>query len=239
MAKSSHMESRREPSDSLDDFPTPPWAVRAVLDYVARNLTEDRLGSLIAREPCANRGHMLRACQEYFRHVDASDVHDYGLGLPIRDFLFPEPLPMVDWTIFNPPFRLAEEFIRRGLQTSRKGVILICRTSFLEGEERERDIYRGNRPARVVQFAERVPMLKGRLVEKGKIDPMAAKPGTKANTATAYCALIWLVDHQGMQCLMDWLPKCRMEFECEGDYPDPPDGLAQLRYPTKSSSWPE
>lgn len=219
---------RVEPADSLDDFPTPPWAARAVLRYVAQHLSDQRLGDLTAREPCANRGHMLRAMQEHFELVYASDVHDYGLGLDQLDYLFPEPLLEVDWTMFNPPFRLAEEFITRGLATSRKGVIVIARLSFLEGEDRERELYRGNRPARHLVFAERVPMLKGRLVEKGKIDPMAAKPGTKASTATAYSAFIWVKGYDG-PTITDWLPKCRIEFECEGDYPDPPDGLAELR----------
>lgn len=233
--KSSAVRAQRiEPADSLDDFPTPPWAVRAVLRYVAQHCSGERLGDLTAREPCANRGHMLRALQEHFGLVYASDVYDYGLGLEVMDFLFPEPLIKVDWTIFNPPFRLAEEFINRAQATSRKGVIAICRTSFLEGEERERELYRSNRPAFHVVFAERVPMLKGRLVQKGQIDSMAMKPGTKASTATSYSAFIWLAERSA-QTITDWLPRCREEFECAGDYPDPPDGLAELRCIVPSS----
>lgn len=221
------MQQRAEANDSLDDFPTPPWATRAVCRYIAERLSIDRLGELTAREPCANRGHMLRPLQEYFAEVDGSDVHDYGLGLPIRDFLFPIPLGPVDWTFMNPPFRLAEQFIDRAIDTSRRGVVVIVRSAFLEGEGRHERLFTRRPPSHVLQFVERVCMLKGRLVRYGEIDPMAEKPGTKATTATAYCVMIWLTDRKG-PTIFDWLPKCRLDLEIEGDYPSPPDGLAKL-----------
>lgn len=225
-------QQRSEPHDSLDDFPTPPWATRAVCRYLAQRIAGAPLGDLSAREPCANRGHMLRPLQEYFGSVDASDVHDYGLGVPIRDFLFPEPLPLVDWTFMNPPFRLAHEFINRALETSRHGAIVICRSAFLEGEKRHRELFEQTPPAFILQFCERVCMLKGRLVRYGEIDPMAAKPGTRASTATAYAALIW-VKHRGAPTIFDWIPKSRLELEVDGDYPEPVDGLATLWKPSR------
>lgn len=226
----SHMETRKEARDSLDDFPTPPWATRAVLDYVATDISIERLSDLTAREPCCNRGHMVRPLQEYFRSVDAFDVHDYGIGAKVRDFLFPDPLDPVDWTVMNPPFRLAVDFIKRARETSRKGVIVICRTAFLDGEERAETLFLPHRPTMVLQFSERVPMLRGRLVRKGEVDLMAAKPGTKASTATAYAAFIWTKDRPVMTGL-DWIPKVRLDLEIDGDYPCPPDGPAVLWKP--------
>ncbi len=228
------MQQRFEPADSLDDFCTPPWSTRAVCRYIAQRLSTKRLGDLTAREPCVNRGHMLRPLQEYFGEVDASDVHDYGLGLPVRDFLFPIPMRPVDWTFMNPPFRLAESFIERALETSRAGVVVICRNAFLEGERRYESLFSRTPPATVLQFSERVPMLKGRLVQSGAVDPMAEKPGTKASTATAYSALIWLVG-RNLSPGFGWLGPCRRELEVEGDYPDPPDGLARLH--RKPATW--
>lgn len=78
------MAQRVEPHDSLDDFPTPPWAVRAMLeqvfgDYGAEHLT--------CWEPAANRGYMVRPLQERFRAVFGSDVHDYGAGFGVRDLV--------------------------------------------------------------------------------------------------------------------------------------------------------
>ncbi|CDO34008.1 methyltransferase [Novosphingobium sp. KN65.2] len=221
------MQQRSEPHDSLDDFPSQPWAVRALCDFISRRLTTERLGQLTCREPCVNRGHMLRPLQEYFGDVEAFDVHDYGLGLPVVDYLFPIPLEVVHWTFMNPPFRLAQEFIERALATSSKGVVVICRTGFLEGEDRYRELFSRRPPTFVLQFSERVVMLKGRLVRSGDPDPSEENPKRKAGTASSCSALIWAHESDAVK-QFDWIGPCRREFEIEGDYPDTPDGLAKL-----------
>lgn len=221
------MQQRAEANDSLDDFPTPPWATRAICNFIARRLTDRPLSELSAREPCANRGHMVRPLQEYFSRVIASDVHDYGLGVPIADFLFPIPLAEVDWTIINPPFRLAEEFIVRSLDTSKKGVAVVCRSGFLEGEKRFERLFNIRPPSYVLQFCERVVMLKGRLVRSGDHDPSPENPNRKASTASSCSALIWAKDMAATK-QWDWIEPCRNEFEVDGDYPSDPRGLAKL-----------
>lgn len=212
------MQQRHDPHDSLDDYPTPPWATRAVCVYIAR-YSMRRLGYLTVREPCANRGHMVRPLSEYFEKVDAFDVHDYGAGFPVQDYLFPVPLVTVHWTFMNPPFRLAEQFIARALESSSEGVVVIVRTAFLEGETRYRELFAKNRPSVILQFAERVVMLKGRLVRAGDPDPSDENPDKKASTATAYCALIWFKARSGPTAF-DWIGPCRRELEQPGDYPE-------------------
>ncbi|MCA0905143.1 phage portal protein [Ruegeria marisrubri] len=68
------MQQRKEARDALDDFPTPPWATRAVCEWLAKR---HDLNSLVVREPCANRGYMVAPLSEYFASVEASDLHDY------------------------------------------------------------------------------------------------------------------------------------------------------------------
>lgn len=110
------MQRRVEAHDSLDDFPTPPWATRALCEFLLSESWD--LAEMSCREPAANRGHMVHPLREYFSSVDASDVHDYGAGFAVRDYLYPGPLQMVDFTVTNPPFRLAEQFIERAASTS-------------------------------------------------------------------------------------------------------------------------
>lgn len=227
------MQQRAEPNDSLDDFPTPPWATRALCRWIAQ-YSSRRLGSLIVREPCANRGHMVRPLQEFFAKVYASDVHDYGLGYPIIDYLFPLPETPVDWTFINPPFRLGEEFIMRALDSSAEGVVVIARTAFLEGEDRYKMLFARHRPSHVIQFSERVCMLKGRLVRSNDPDPSEENPNRKAGTATAYCALVYFKHRPPGSTSFDWIGPCRRELEQPGDYPDDPYGLAELRRPLES-----
>jgi len=195
------MQQRSEPHDSLDDFPTPPWATRALCEWLTLSASQP-LDMFSCREPAANRGHMVRPLREAFADVIAADVFDYGAGFPVEDYLFgPLPSP-VDWTITNPPFRLAEEFIVRALATSRQGVAIIVRAAFLEGIGRYERLFAENPPSYVLQFAERVVMHKGRLAPEG-------------STATAYAWLVWMNDRNTR---LRWLAPCRKRLERASDY---------------------
>ena len=199
------MQQRSEPHDSLDDFPTPPWATRALCEWLrARSLI---MPNFVCREPAANRGHMVRPLEEYFTAVIGSDVRDYGAGFPVEDYLFGlEPFD-VDWTITNPPFRLAEQFIQRAISTSTVGVAMIVRSAFLEGIGRFERLFSEYPPRYVLQFTERVVMHKGKLAQKG-------------STATAYCWLVWRFrdysERTGTE--LDWIAPCRKALERADDY---------------------
>lgn len=202
------MAQRAEPNDALDDFPTPPWGTRALFEmFDARNLPET--GSCCL-EPAANRGFMVSPLRERFRLVAASDVHDYGCGFPVEDFLWPNLRQdrgwWADWIITNPPFRLAKEFAWTALRRARIGVALLVRTGFLEGGDRYRSLYQAQRPNFVFQFVERLPMVKGRC-------------DRTASTATSYAWLVWLpCDLAPSDTVFDWIPPCRAKLERAEDY---------------------
>lgn len=200
------MQQRSEPHDSLDDFPTPPWATRALCQWIwSKRLRQEGnpLRGLTCREPAANRGHMVAPLLEFFDSVEASDVHDYGQGFPVSDYLFPGPLGVVDWTITNPPFRLAEQFIERAAATSSCGFAMIVRAAFLEGQGRYERLFSKNPPSFVLQFTERVVMHKGRLAPEG-------------STATAYAWLVW-IDGE-FPTKLEWIAPCRKRLERPSDY---------------------
>lgn len=196
------MQQRHEPHNSLDDFPTPPWATRALCERLGQ---PGDLAGQTCREPAANRGHMVRPLSEHFSIVLGSDIHDYGAGFPKQDYLFgPLPAP-VDWTITNPPFRLAQQFIQRALATSTKGVAVIVRSAFLEGCVRHKTLFSVHRPRLVLQFSERVVMHRGKLSEFG-------------STATAYCWIVFAPIPSPFT-EFDWIAPCRKRLERAGDYP--------------------
>tara|TARA_R110000868_G_scaffold118_1_gene1195 strand:- start:83 stop:535 length:453 start_codon:yes stop_codon:yes gene_type:complete len=149
---------------------------------------------------------MVKPLSEYFGHVVGTDIHDYGAGFPVQDYLFgPDPVGVVDWTITNPPFRLAQQFITQARNTSRHGVALIVRSAFLEGVGRYRDLYTNAPPTHVLQFSERVVMHKGKLSAKG-------------STATAYCWLVWENRKAGQETRLGWIAPCRKRLEKASDY---------------------
>lgn len=206
------MQSRAEPHDSLDDFPTPPWATRALCE---RLHDTPPIWGLTVREPAANRGYMARPLAEYFSRVQVSDIHDYGVGFDVDDYLFGADPSPVDWTITNPPFRLAEQFIERALRTSTSGVAMIVRAAFLEGQGRFERLFSRVAPSAILQFTERVVMHRGRVTADG-------------STATAYAWLVWDRPGHGpaRDTRFDWIAPCRKRLERPGDYDTWPPGDA-------------
>jgi hypothetical protein len=196
------MAQRTEPKDSRDDFPTPPWATRALMEHVLEGT--NTLAQMSCLEPACGAGHMAKVLKEYFGKVHCSDAYDYGF-VQVRDFLtFPYEINTADWIITNPPFRLAEEFVLRALAIARRGVAILARTVFLESVGRYDDIFRHRPPTKFAQFVERVPMVKGRL-------------DRKATTATGYAWFVWEKNVAGAPRLT-WIPPCRKQLERPGDY---------------------
>lgn len=198
------MSQRAEPLDSLDDFPTPRWATRALIEHV---LSGDQVRNASCWEPTCGRGFMAATLSEYFAVVRASDVHSYGYGEEL-DFLAPEVrAERADWIITNPPFRLAEEFARLAITSSARGSAMLVRTGFIEGAGRYRRLFSERPPAIVAQFVERVPILRGR------VDPTAS-------TATGYCWLVWN-NESSPDTRLVWIPPCRRTLERVRDYETP------------------
>src|SRR3954471_2005642 len=97
MQNTSHavMAQRAEPKDSPDDFPTPPWATRALIEHVLDD--KEAIASQVCLEPACGAGHMAKVLKECFREVRAADAYHYGYGT-VRDFLtFPYETDAVDW----------------------------------------------------------------------------------------------------------------------------------------------
>jgi hypothetical protein len=200
------MAQRTELKSSLDDFPTPPWATRALLEHAVSD--KNSLSSMTCLEPACGRGHMSVALADYFGEVVSYDVFDYGFGR-IADFLnTPHQDQSFDWVITNPPFKLAEDFIKRSLRIARRGVAILARTVFIESVGRYEHLFSPNPPSAFAQFVERVPMVKGRLDKR-------------ASTATGYGWLIW-ENLKTDDTRLVWIPPCRKLLEREGDYSQTP-----------------
>ena len=196
------MAQRTEAADSLDDFPTPPWAVRAFCEHVLGG--SNRLSKLSVLEPACGRGDMAQVLAEYFGEVSASDVHPYGFG-GVQNFLDPYfDEGSFDWVITNPPFKSAEAFLDKALPIANKGVALLTRTVFIESIGRFERIFSTQPPTVVAQYVERVPMVKGRI-------------DRKASTATGYAWLIW-EKNSAQLTQLHWIPPSRKRFERDADY---------------------
>jgi hypothetical protein len=190
------MGSRVEPDDSLDYFPTPPWATRALCEHVLPQVVVGWFDVDIRKscwEPACGEGHMSKVLKEYLWKVQETDVFDYGTHGVIYDFLDEGNPPFTcDWIITNPPFGdRTIPFILRAIDLARVGVAMFVRLQILEGQERYEKIFNLHPPTLVAFFSERVNLCKGRW------DP----DGT---TATAYVWLVWMQDRAPMAPF--WIP---------------------------------
>lgn len=211
---------RVEPRNALDDFPTQPWATRALCEKLcARHY---RLAAQSVWEPACNRGYMARPLAESFGRMIATDVFDYGWSgqEAVQDFLLDWPCPdhperRVDWVITNPPFNAAEAFLNRALSLADVGVALLLRSQWLHGVGRWRAVF-SRYPVVVMPFVERLPLVRGR------VDPAVS-------TATDYSWFVWLRDMP--VCGIDWIEPCRKRLEMAGDYaaPEPAEAGGLLK----------
>lgn len=194
------MGSRQEAIDSLDYFPTPPWATRALMQTVIPQLQPRGawLGSSVW-EPACGEGHIAEVLREYTDDIIATDVYDYGYGR-VYDFLKQKLLAAddrPDWIITNPPFGdKTEAFVLRSLEYAQIGIAMFVRLQWLETIGRYEHIFRDHPPTLIAFFAERVNLCKGRWQPDG-------------GTATAYIWLVW-IKGQAPRAPM-WIPPGQQE----------------------------
>jgi hypothetical protein len=149
-----------------DLYETPPEATQALIDacpWLPQCLWE----------PACGPGAMVKVLRDSGRDVVATDLVDYGDRMcpesePGLDFLEMQGVPRPfdcsgDWwnrlpraIVTNPPFSLADKFVRHGL-TLCDTVVVLQRLVALEGKRRS-DLIDGHL-VEVLPFIERLPML--------------------------------------------------------------------------------
>lgn len=137
-------------SNGPDFFPTPAWATHALIAH------ENFQGSIW--EPACGDGAMSEVLKLTGKHVISSDLYDRGYGTPGFDFLKGQCSPPAANVVTNPPFRLAEEFVRQALKTiSRTGkAAFLLRLAFLEGAGRAKGLFKEHPVSRIWVFSERI-----------------------------------------------------------------------------------
>ncbi len=196
------MQRRVAGTDSLDFYPTPPWATRALCEWIVNYSGSVR--DLSAWDPACGNHDMSRPLEEYFSNVMATDIAPYRGDHEVEDFLWPNNSKRADWIITNPPFQLGEQFAAKALEMSDWGAALLVRSAFLESAGRFQRLFSTNPPSDILQFTERVVMHHGKLSQFG-------------STATAYCWLVWRKGNRS-KTSFHWIAPCRKRLERGEDY---------------------
>lgn len=218
-ANSAFMAQRKADKAGLDDYPTPPWAVRALFEHLPKAAAEMLLADPFRNaatqfcwEPAAGRGIMARELEPHFGGVFESDVADYGQGnMHLYDFAHdrgrrPTSRDLPYWVITNPPYNLAEAFIKRAVDFAECGVCMFLRLQFLEGQRRYESVWSKHPPAFVLPFAERVGLVPGGL-------------NPEVRSATAFAWYVWLPPPISPLPRIYWIPPgTRAQLEKQEDY---------------------
>ena len=132
-----------------DDFyPTPDYAVTALLEK------EPLIGGVW--EPACGMGHISKVLEAAGLSVVSTDLQDYGYGIPGVDFLKAKRL-LAPNIVTNPPYKLADAFVRQAIRLEAEKICLLLKLSFLEGVGR-RELFRESPPARIYVFSKRLQM---------------------------------------------------------------------------------
>ena len=144
--------SRTAQGDGLDFWRTPPQATEALLERVPFR------GSIL--EPACGIGDMSEVIKSYYSDVTSMDITQRGYASVIRDFLVSEKdfFSSIKYNnvITNPPFILAEEFVRKALSVATHKVAMLLKLEFLQSTKRL-SLFKNYPPRAVYVFSYRIP----------------------------------------------------------------------------------
>ncbi len=147
-----------------DDFPTPPWATRALLKYVVQIPRKS-----VVLEPADGRGYMSAVLEQAGMRVLRSDIFPYESRHPsikIQDYLLSRRSPRHDFVITNPPYALVDKFLARAIREADRGVGMLIQTLYLTGVHRY-EVLKQYPPAKVAVFTRKMSATRGKLIRKG------------------------------------------------------------------------
>ena len=180
--------------DKLDYYATPTVEVINILEELKIDFTGDTI-----LEPCVGGGHMADGIDAYIcttAHdgIELASIKTIGTDIrnrgysndfwelyygPEYDFFSDNyPYDDVDWIIMNPPYSVIEPFTIRALEIAKKGIIMLGRLQFLEGEGRFENILKFNPPTDVYVYVDRIQCWKDGLKPEG-------------SSAQAYAWFVW------------------------------------------------
>ena len=172
--------------DKLDYYATPTVEVINILKELNIDFAYDTI-----LEPSVGGGHMAEGILSYLSDeaevVDliGTDIKDRGyrneewkLEYDLDFFADDYPYDEADWIVMNPPYAVIEPFVIRALDIAKKGVIMLARLQFLEGEGRFEKILQYTPPTDVYVYVDRIQCWKDGLKPEG-------------SSAQAYAWFVW------------------------------------------------
>lgn len=174
-----------EDREKDDFYPTPEPATRALLAL------EDFAPTIW--EPACGDGAISRVLEDAGHDVISTDLVDRGYGEPRHDFLMEWQL-RAPHIVTNPPFKMAEQFVRHALDLGAEKVAMMLRLAWLEGLSRK-TLFEETPLSRVHVASKRLNMCRG-----------GVEDGNGGGSMIAFAWFIWDRSYVGPARLswFDW-----------------------------------
>ena len=194
-------DKKNKEREALDYYATPTAEVYNILNHLQIDFSNSSI-----LEPCVGGGHMARGIENYITEKDYQDIKLICSDIKDRGFVSPNweitygldffsddyPDDKADWIIMNPPYSVIEPFVIRSLEIAEKGVIMLARLQFLEGEGRFEKILKETPPNEVWIYVDRVQCWKN-----------GEKP--EGTSAQAYAWFVWYKNGGATNPKLNWL----------------------------------
>jgi len=113
-------------------------------------------------EPACGDGNLSNAMRELGYTVHETDIHDYGTGHKVLDFLeYDKPDEWKGNIVTNPPYNIGKKFIEKALESIGEGykAAFLMRIQFLESKGRH-EFFKKFPPKFVYVFSSRIRIFK-------------------------------------------------------------------------------
>lgn len=176
-----------------DYYATPPMATTEFLTA----FKQDMWMINTALEPSCGEGHMSEVIKDFFPNIQltSTDLVDRGYGVGGVDFIT-DNFARTDLVITNPPFKLAKEFVLKGLTLSNKYVIMFLKIQFLESKDRKA-LFDSTPLKYIYVHSERRPCWQNGV----EINPNTGKAWSSPQM---YAWYVWDVEYEG-EPIIRWL----------------------------------
>lgn len=191
--------------DALDYYSTPIKEVTNILNVLGIDFNNETI-----LEPCAGGGHMLQGIADYISKAGCKGVNIYASDIQERETIFhdyvfatgkdydflSDEYPFVDnidYIIMNPPYAVIEPFTMKALGIANKGVLMLGRLQFLEGEKRYLNILKDFPPSDVYVYVDRISCYKN------------GNDKEKMASAQAYAWFYWDLTQENKETKVHWI----------------------------------
>ena len=177
--------------DALDYYATPTEEVVNILEQIQLDLDNS-----VILEPCVGGGNIIKGIQKYLSNSNMSaaicgtDIQNRGYqdeslnslqyGLDFLSDEYNEHLIVdIDYIIMNPPYATIEPFVMKALSIANKGILMLGRLQFLEGQSRYENILKDYPPTDIYIYVDRIRCYKN------------GNPNENTAAAQAYAWFYW------------------------------------------------